>query len=266
MRTRVDEKRQLEIDLRTALERDELQVYYQPVMDLHVDRVTGLEALVRWHHPVRGNIEPEHFVPIAEECGLIAELGAFVLRTACTDAAAWPEPLKLAVNLSPLQLKDPQLFEQISAMLRASGVSPDRLEIEFTEGAVVHHSEATLALLTQLRTSGISVTFDDFGTGYSSLSNLLRFPFDKIKIDRSFLEHVDTSTSAETVVRAVVGLGAHLNLLTTGEGVETYRQLELLRDCGCTQAQGFLFSAAIPNHDVPFMVRELNSRFAHALP
>jgi diguanylate cyclase (GGDEF)-like protein len=260
LRARADEKRLLENDLRRGLEHNELEVHYQPLVDLAQHRVSSFEALVRWRHPERGLIPANRFIPVAEECGLIGQLGLWVLRTACEDAAGWPQPVKVAVNISPLQFTDAALLSNILQCLVTSGLPPGRLEIEITEAAVLQHSETTLALLTQLRAVGVAVAFDDFGTGYSSLSSLLRFPFDKIKIDRSFLEHVETSPSAAAIVRAVVGLGANLNLTTTGEGVETLQQLEHLRSCGCSEAQGYLFSPARPNVEVPHLLQALDAR------
>jgi len=204
-------------------------------------------------------IPPDRFIPVAEECGLINQLGLWVLQTACRDAVGWPQPVKVAVNVSPIQLKDPALLEKMLLTLTSSGLSPGRLEIELTEAAVLQPGGKTLAVLGQLRALGVTVAFDDFGTGYSSLSSLQRFPFDKIKIDRSFVEGIETSPSAAALVRGVVGLATNLNLKTTGEGVETLAQLEHLRSYGCTEAQGYLFSAARPNAGIPGLLRRLNA-------
>jgi diguanylate cyclase (GGDEF)-like protein len=260
LRAHVDQKRLLENDLRGALERNELEVHYQPLIHLADNRVSCFEALVRWKHPVRGMIPPDQFIPVAEECGLIGQLGLWVLLTACKDAAGWPQPVKLAVNVSPIQFKDTALLTNILECLTISGLSPERLELELTEAAVLEHAGTTIALLRHLRTLGVGVAFDDFGTGYSSLSSLLRFPFDKIKIDRSFIEDVETSPSAAAIVQALVRLAAGLNLVTTAEGIETQPQLEKLRNCGCTEAQGYLFSPARPNAEVPRLLRELGAR------
>jgi diguanylate cyclase (GGDEF)-like protein len=261
LRSRVDEKRVIENDLRSALERSELEVHYQPLVNLADSRVSAFEALVRWKHPEHGMISPARFIPIAEECGLIGQLGAWVLRKACEDAAGWPEAVKVAVNISPVQLKGTTLLGEIVEILTSSGLPPGRLELELTEAAVLEDSGTTLAMLMTLRELGVVVAFDDFGTGYSSLSSLLRFPFDKIKVDRSFVENSETSASAAAIVRAVVGLGASLNLTTTGEGVETMAQLQSLRSIGCTEAQGYLFSPARPNVEVPSMLRLLDGTF-----
>lgn len=260
LRSRVDDQRLLENDLRAALERNELEVYYQPIVNVALQRVSAFEALARWNHPQRGMIPPDEFIPVAEECGLIGQLGVWVLLTACKDAAGWPQPVKVAVNVSPVQLKDKGLLDNILHCLATSGLAPRRLEIELTEAAVLQHSGTTLALLTQLRSLGVTVALDDFGTGYSSLSSLLRFPFDKIKVDRSFVENVPTSPSAAAIVWAVAGLCSKLNMLTTAEGVETLEQLEHLGRIGCSEAQGYWFSPARPNLEVPSMLRALDAR------
>ncbi len=265
LRTRVDEKRVLENELRHALAAGELEVHYQPLLNLQDNRVVSFEALVRWRHPVQGMIPPARFLPVAEECGIIGQLGLWVLRTACQDAAGWPVPVKLAVNVSPLQLKDPTLFASVVKILEATGLAPRRLELELTEASVLDNSEQTLTALRQLREIGASIAFDDFGTGYSSLSSLLRFPFDKIKIDRSFIDDSERSPSAAAIVRAVVGIGTSLNLVTTGEGIETREQLARLRGYGCTEVQGFLFSPARPNSEVPRLLRELEGSAIDAL-
>jgi diguanylate cyclase (GGDEF)-like protein len=255
LRSRVDDKRLLENELRAALERNELEVYYQPIVNIAQRRVSTFEALARWNHPQRGMIPPDKFIPVAEECGLIGQLGLWVLLTACQDAAGWPQPVKVAVNVSPVQLKDKGLLDNILHCLAISGLAPERLEIELTEAAVLQYGGATLALLTQLRALGVTVALDDFGTVYSSLSSLLRFPFDKIKVDRSFVESVQTSPSAAAIVMALVGLCGKLNMLTTAEGVETLEQFEYLGSIGCSEAQGYLFSPARPNVEVPRMLR-----------
>jgi EAL domain-containing protein (putative c-di-GMP-specific phosphodiesterase class I) len=218
-------------------------------------RVSTFEALARWNHPQRGMIPPDKFIPVAEECGLIGQLGLWVLLTACQDAAGWPQPVKVAVNVSPVQLKDKGLLDNILHCLAISGLAPERLEIELTEAAVLQYGGATLALLTQLRALGVTVALDDFGTVYSSLSSLLRLPFDKIKVDRSFVESVQTSPSAAAIVMALVGLCGKLNMLTTAEGVETLEQFEYLGSIGCSEAQGYLFSPARPNVEVPRLLR-----------
>lgn len=260
LRARVSDKRLMENDLRSALEQNELEVHYQPMVNLAENRVSCFEALVRWNHPLHGMIPPIEFIPVAEECGLIGQLGLLVLLKACEDAAGWPENIRVAVNVSAVQLKDAAMLSNVLQCLSTSTLSPARLEIELTEAAVLQNDRKTMALLSDLRKLGVAVAFDDFGTGYSSLSNLLRFPFDKIKIDRSFVGNIEASPNADAIVRAVAGLGAHLNLTTTGEGVETAQQLERLRSVGCTEAQGYLFSPAVPNAEVPELLRALDKR------
>lgn len=245
----------LKSEMRRGLAGGEFEVYYQPMVNIAQNRVTGFEALVRWNHPDRGLLGPDKFISVAEESGLIVELGAWVLRTACEEAAQWPSAVKVAVNLSPIQFKSETLAADVELCLAASGLPANRLEIEITEAAVLQESRTTLAVLDDLRALGIAVSFDDFGTGFSSLSSLLRFPFDKLKIDRSFV--ADPSESAAAIVRAIVGMGVNLGLATTGEGVETAEQLDHLRRLGCAEAQGYFFSPPRPNAEVPRLLREL---------
>jgi diguanylate cyclase (GGDEF)-like protein len=258
LRLQIEAKRALEGDLRRGLERSEFEVYYQPIVNIARSRVTAFEALVRWNHPEQGLLAPGQFIAFAEECGFIAELGSWVLRTACEQAARWPQPVKVAVNISPLQFKDENLVADLSHCLALSGLPAQRLEIEITEAAVLQESAHTKAALDSLRAMGVTIALDDFGTGFSSLSSLLRFPFDKLKIDRSFVAAVKSSESASAIVRAIVGLGGSLNLVTTGEGVETPEQLADLRRLGCAEAQGYLFSRPRPNSEVPRLLHELN--------
>ena len=197
----------LELDLRAALPREEFEVHYQPIRDFARDRVVAFEALVRWNHPLRGMIAPINFIPLAEETGLIVALGEWVLRQACLDAAGWPEDIDIAVNLSPIQFKNPNLVSSVKAALEASGLPARRLELEITESVLLQNSEATLAVLHELRAFGVRISLDDFGTGYSSLSYLRSFPFDKIKIDRSFVSELATRDNSMAIVRAVTGLG-----------------------------------------------------------
>jgi diguanylate cyclase (GGDEF)-like protein/PAS domain S-box-containing protein len=243
MNARVKARRILEIDLRQAIAEGALEVHYQPVLNLQDDRITGCEALLRWRHPERGMIPPSEFIPVAEETGLISELGKWVLTTACAEAATWPDNIKLAVNVSPVQFKDETFALKVVAALAASGLSAGRLELEITEAVLISDDEAALAILHQLRSAGVRIALDDFGTGYSSLSYLQRFPFDKIKIDRCF---VDTIVESSCIVQAVVNIAAARNIVTTAEGVETEQQRDLLRTLGCTEMQGYLFSPARP--------------------
>ncbi|WP_407118422.1 EAL domain-containing protein [Bradyrhizobium sp. LMG 9283] len=254
MDARAQARRLLEMDLRAALQRDEFQVYYQPIRDVASGRVVAFEALLRWNHPQRGLVAPISFVPLAEETGLIVQLGEFVLRSACTDAATWPDDVDVAVNLSPVQFKSPHLIASVTEALTASGLEARRLELEITESVLLQNSEATLTTLHELRAMGLRISLDDFGTGYSSLSYLRSFPFDKIKIDRSFVSELATREDSMAIIRAVTGLGRSLGIVTTAEGVENDAQLELLRREGCTQAQGYLFSKPRPASDVAMML------------
>ena len=239
----------MEQDLRQAMTDGGFEIHYQPLLDLNSNEVTGCEALLRWCHPERGMVSPAEFIPVAEDIGLINELGDWVLRTACAEAATWPAHIRIAVNVSPVQLKYETLALRIMSALAASGLQPGRLEIEITEAVLIHDDERALAILHQLRTIGVRIALDDFGTGFSSLSYLKRFPFDKIKIDRCFVSDIEVDGSA-TIVQAVVNIAASRNMTTTAEGVETEPQRQLLRQLGCTQMQGYLFSPPKPAADV----------------
>jgi len=260
MDARAQARRLLELDLRAALPRKEFEVYYQPIRDIAGDKVVAFEALVRWNHPLRGMISPVSFIPLAEETGLIIPLGEWVLRQACTDATRWPEEVCVAVNLSPVQFKNPNLVSSVKSALQQSGLAPHRLELEITESVLLQNSAATLAVLHELRAFGVRISLDDFGTGYSSLSYLRSFPFDKIKIDRSFVTELATREDSMAIVRAVTGLGKSLGIVTTAEGVETDAQFELLRREGCTQAQGYLFSKPRPVAEVETMLLKVPQR------
>ncbi|HEY0204919.1 MAG TPA: EAL domain-containing protein [Acetobacteraceae bacterium] len=239
-------RRQAELDLRLALERNELRVFYQPLVSLQSGAIVGFEALLRWQHPTRGLVPPVDFIALAEETGLILPVGEWVVRTACQDAAAWPPTVGVAVNLSAVQFRDPLLVQTIQAALAGSGLAAERLELEITESVLLNDSPGTLAMLHALRALGVRVAMDDFGTGYSSLSYLHSFPFDKIKIDRMFICDVLDRVSSGAIVRAIAGLGASLGISTTAEGVETQEQLLRLQLDGCTEAQGYLFSRPVP--------------------
>jgi diguanylate cyclase (GGDEF)-like protein len=260
MDARAQARRILELDLRTALQRGEFEVYYQPIRDVAKDVVVAFEALVRWNHSLRGMISPVNFIPLAEETGLIVPLGEWVLRQACMDAAGWSQDVGVAVNLSPVQFKNPSLVSTVKEALKASGLPARRLELEITESVLLQNSEATLAVLHELRGFGVRISLDDFGTGYSSLSYLRSFPFDKIKIDRSFVSELATRDDSMAIVRAVTGLGKSLGIVTTAEGVETDAQFELLRREGCTQAQGYLFSRPRPAAEVEKMLTQPRER------
>src|SRR6266404_7915620 len=237
MDLRVKARRLLEMDLRKAIVDGDFEVYYQPIVDLQSNEVTGCEALLRWPHPERGMISPAEFIPIAEETGLINQLGEWVLTTACAEAATWPDDIKLAVNVSPVQFKSGTLALKIVAALAASGLLASRLELEITEAVLIRDDEAALAILHQLRAIGVRIALDDFGTGYSSLSYLQRFPFDKIKIDRCFVNDIAEPDGSSCIVQAVVNIAAARHMTTTAEGVETRQQQEL-RTLGCTEMQG----------------------------
>jgi predicted signal transduction protein with EAL and GGDEF domain len=239
----------MEQDLRQAMVDGGFEIHYQPLLDLHSNEVTGCEALLRWRHPERGMVSPAEFIPLAEDTGLINELGDWVLQTACAEAATWPHQIRLAVNVSPIQLKNQTLALRIAGALAASGLTPSRLEIEITEAVLIHDDETALAILHQLRAIGVRIALDDFGTGFSSLSYLKRFPFDKIKIDRCFVSDIEVDGSA-AIVQAVVNIAASRNMTTTAEGVETEQQREILRKLGCTEMQGYLFSKPKPALEV----------------
>ena len=239
---RAQNRRQLETDLRLALEHGEFELYYQPLFDLEQNRIGSFEALIRWNHPRRGLVSPLDFISVAEETGLIVPIGAWAVREACRAAAQWPEHVRVAVNVSPVQFHRAGLNETILQALAASGLQPNRLEIEITESIFLDGSEATLKLLHGLRSIGVRIALDDFGTGYSSLSYLQSFPFDKIKIDRSFIENLLTRPGAGAIVGAITGLAHALGMETTAEGVEENEQLAELRTHGCSSVQGFLFA------------------------
>ena len=260
MDARAQARRLLEIDLRAALRRDEFEVYYQPIRDVAKDVVVSFEALARWNHSLRGMISPANFIPLAEETGLIVPIGEWVLRQACMDAAQWSRDVGVAVNLSPVQFKNPNLVLTVKEALKASGLPAHRLELEITESVLLQNSEATLAVLHELRGFGVRISLDDFGTGYSSLSYLRSFPFDKIKIDRSFVSELATRDDSMAIVRAVTGLGKSLGIVTTAEGVETDAQFDILRQEGCTQAQGYLFSRPRPAAEVENMLIQPRQR------
>jgi diguanylate cyclase (GGDEF)-like protein len=250
MDERARERRSLEIELRQAISDGGLEAYYQPVLNLENGKVSSCEALLRWRHPERGMISPVEFIPIAEDSGLINQLGVWVLNTACAEAVTWPDHVRVAVNVSPLQFRSQSLALNVAAALATSGLPASRLELEITEAVLIRDDEAALDMLHQLRKLGVRIALDDFGTGYSSLSYLQRFPFDKIKIDRSFIKDIAGPGASSSIVQAVVNIAAASDMTTTAEGVETEQQRNLLRILGCTEMQGFLFSPAIPAAEV----------------
>jgi diguanylate cyclase (GGDEF)-like protein/PAS domain S-box-containing protein len=242
MDARMKARRTLEVALRAALANGEFELFYQPIVHLQKDRVTSCEALLRWQHPERGMVSPMEFIPLAEEIGLIVPLGEWVLRKACADAVLWPDEIKVAVNLSPIQVMNKNLVPVVVDALASSGLPTRRLELEITESVLLQNTEATLATLHQLHQLGVKISMDDFGTGYSSLSYLRSFPFDKIKIDRSFVSGLVDGEDSRAIVQAIAGLAVNLGVMTTAEGVETQDQLQLIKLLGCTEMQGYLFS------------------------
>jgi predicted signal transduction protein with EAL and GGDEF domain len=250
----------MELDLRRALVNGEFEVHYQPLVNLEHDRISACEALLRWNHPFRGEIRPDSFIPVAEESGLINRIGDWVIRKACEDAASWPGDITLAINISPVQFRNENLISVVTHALATSGLAPDRLELEITEAILLEHTEATLDTLNKLRAFGIRIAMDDFGTGYSSLSYLQKFPFDKIKIDGSFVNALSDAPESSAVIRAVTGLASSFRMVTTAEGVETREQLEQVRALGCTEMQGYLFSKARTAADLAVLLAESGGR------
>ena len=250
MEAEVRARRSLEMDLRQALVDGGFEVYYQPCLDLQTNAITGCEALVRWRHPQRGMISPADFIPLAEDTGLINQLGEWVLTTACKEAVSWPGSIRLAVNVSPIQFRSGTLALKVMAALAASGLAASRLELEITEAVLIRDDEAALAVLHDLRAIGVRIALDDFGTGYSSLSYLQRFPFDKIKIDRCFITDIAEPEGSSCIVQAVVNIAAERHMTTTAEGVETEQQRDLLRELGCSEMQGYLFSPPKPAAEI----------------
>jgi diguanylate cyclase (GGDEF)-like protein/PAS domain S-box-containing protein len=264
MDRQAQKRRDMELDLRRAFANGEFEVHYQPLVDIAADRISGFESLLRWQHPEKGMISPADFIPVAEDIGLIVALGEWVLREACTEAVKWPADVKVAVNLSPVQFRSRNLVQVVISALAHSGLPATRLELEITESLFLAETEANLAILHQLRGLGVSISMDDFGTGYSSLSYLRSFPFDKIKIDRSFVKDLAQRSDCVAIVRAISGLGRSLNITTTAEGVETIDQLDWLRAEGCNEVQGFLFSAARPAAEIEALLFKFGRRASQA--
>ncbi len=255
MDARAQARRALEIDLRSALARHQLELHYQPIVDVYTDEIVAFEALVRWNHPRKGQVPPADFIPLAEETGIIVKLGEWVLREACTTALSWPDTVRVAVNLSPAQFRNRDLARLIGEILREVGLPPNRLELEVTESLLLRDVDSNLATLRALKDIGIRIAMDDFGTGYSSLGNLRSFPFDKIKIDRSFVSDLENNPDSAAIVRAVLSLGRSLGMSTTAEGVETRHQLAYLRAEGCGEVQGFYHSRPRTGSEVDAMLR-----------
>ena len=269
MDARVQARRALELDLRQAITDDAFEaggfeVYYQPLLSLQDDVITGCEALLRWRHPLRGMISPSEFIPVAEETGLIDKLGEWVLTTACMEAANWPDAIKIAVNISPVQFGSQALALKVAAALAASGLPARRLELEITEAVLIRDDNVALTILHSLRELGVRIALDDFGTGYSSLSYLQRFQFDKIKIDRCFVANITEPNGSASIVQAVVNIASSRNMTTTAEGVETNAQKEILRTLDCTEMQGWLFSAARPAAEIRALISAHRQRTSSA--
>jgi diguanylate cyclase (GGDEF)-like protein/PAS domain S-box-containing protein len=264
MDLQAQKRREMELDLRRAFANGEFELHYQPLVDIATGKISGFESLLRWRHPDKGMISPAEFIPVAEDIGLITAIGEWVLREACSEAAKWPHEVKVAVNLSPVQFRSRNLVQVVISALANSGLSPKRFELEITESVFLAETEANLAILHQLRELGVSISMDDFGTGYSSLSYLRSFPFDKIKIDRSFVKDLAERSDCVAIVRAISGLGRSLNITTTAEGVETVDQLDWLRAEGCNEVQGFLFSAAKPAGEVEQLLFRFGARATKA--
>jgi diguanylate cyclase (GGDEF)-like protein len=243
-------RRVLELDLRNAIAAGEFEVFYQPIVNLAENRITGFEALLRWNHPTRGRVAPNDFIPLAEETGLIGVIGEWVIRQACAEARKWPSDMRVAVNVSPVQFRNKTLVLAVVSALAASGLRPDLLELEITETVLMNNNEATLAALHQLRALGVRISMDDFGTGYSSLSYLRSFPFDKIKIDQSFVRDLADRPDSIAIIRAVAGLGQSFGMTTTAEGVETQEQLDQMRAEGCSEVQGYFYSRPVPASEI----------------
>jgi diguanylate cyclase (GGDEF)-like protein len=253
----------MESDLRVALEKGQLHLAYQPCVDASSEAVTGFEALIRWNHPERGSVSPTEFIPLAEEIGLIDEIGEWVLRTACAEAVKWPKHITVAVNLSPIQFKSHELPSKVRMVLNETGLAAKQLELEITEGVFLSNDDHVHDMIDSLKAIGVKLALDDFGTGYSSLSYLQRVPFDKIKIDRSFVSGAsDPQSRNAALIRAMVGLASDLNMQTTAEGVETREELALVRSLGCSLVQGYLFAKPMPDDEA----RALAGKGTAALP
>jgi diguanylate cyclase (GGDEF)-like protein len=256
----VNERRQIEMDLRDAIECNQLELHYQPIIDLRRDVITGFEALARWRHPTRGMVPPTAFIPVAEDSGLILQLGEWALREACRKAVHWPADIKVAVNVSPTQFSAANLVDRITEILAETRLPPSRLELEITERIFLADSQDTLAILHRLKKLGVRISLDDFGTGYSSLSYLRSFPFDKIKIDRSFVSDLSEGTQHIAIVHSVVSIAQALSMTATAEGIETAEQQQLLKMLGCHQGQGYLFGRPVPIENVPALFAEWTQR------
>jgi diguanylate cyclase (GGDEF)-like protein len=251
-------RRSLERDMRTSLAQGGFELYYQPLVNLQTKRVTAFEALMRWHHKERGSVPPSEFIPVAEDMGLIVQLGEWALRQACMEAANWPDDIRVSVNLSPLQFSKGNLVSTVVSALAASGVAASRLELEITESVLLEKTERNIAILNQLRELGIRISMDDFGTGYSSIGYLRSFPFDKIKIDQSFVRDLLVDDGSLAIVRAIASLGVSFGMTTTAEGVETEEQMRCLNLEGCVEVQGYLYSKPVPTSEIAAVLAGLH--------
>jgi predicted signal transduction protein with EAL and GGDEF domain len=258
-----NKRRAIEVDLHHAIANGEFELYFQPLFNLAKNKFSAFEALIRWNHPTKGLVSPLDFIPIAEETGLIVPIGEWALKAACREAVTWPEDVRVAVNFSTVQFATPGIVNLVFQTLATSGLPPDRLEVEITESLFLESSDSVREILRGLKQIGVRIALDDFGTGFSSLSYLRNFPFDKIKIDRSFIIELLEEDEAGAVVKAITDLAAALDMETTAEGVEEVAQLEALRAHGCTTVQGYLFSKPVPAGDVPRLLSlDLSSRSA----
>ena len=254
-------RKEIEAELRLALQRNELSIYFQPIVDLETGRIRSFEALVRWFHPEKGELRPDEFIPVAEETGVIVTLGNWITAQAAKAAAQWPEEITIAVNLSPLQIKAPGAALGILTALRDAGLSPNRLELEITETVLLDHSQNTETFMAELGAAGVRFALDDFGTGYSSLGYLHKYPFGKIKVDRSFVSGVNVGKKSDAIIRAVSGMGQTLGMAIVAEGLETIEQVEAVREAGCTLGQGYYFSRAVPDYVAAMLLsQERDSR------
>jgi EAL domain-containing protein (putative c-di-GMP-specific phosphodiesterase class I) len=250
MNERLRNRQNLEQDLRRGLDAGEFKLYYQPLLQTDSQRIIGYEALIRWDHPTRGLVPPLEFIPVAEESGMIVPLGRWVLETACQEASLWAADLQVSVNVSPVQFQQPDLADMVVEILARTGFPPHRLELEMTENVLIQHADQALATLEKLRGYGVRLSLDDFGTGYSSLSYLRRYPFNKIKIDRSFIQALGDGSGAGVLARAIVALGHSLGMEVTAEGVETIEQYQFLEQESCNQVQGYLFGKPVPANQI----------------